>query len=85
MSVARYYHTATLLPGGKVLIAAGGVPGDGDPLPAALYDPAAGTFSATGSMTAERHYCTATLLPSGKTSCCGIWRMPYGNLSIPPI
>src|SRR2546426_3039919 len=50
MSTARYAHTATLLSSGKVLVA-GGIDASGAPLASAeLYDPAAGTWSTTGSM-----------------------------------
>jgi Galactose oxidase, central domain len=71
MTVARYGHTATLLPGGKVLIA-GGDDGDGDGLASAeLYDPTAGTFAITGSMSVKRYSHTATLLPSGKVLVAG--------------
>src|SRR5262245_48654197 len=61
MTTPRVGHSATLLPGGKVLIAGG------DRLATAeLYDPATGTFSATGNMaTADSHPATI-LLNDGK-------------------
>jgi hypothetical protein len=78
MTVARFQHTATLLPNGKVLIAGGQFT---DPMgemgliydtgAADLYDPAAGTFTATGGMNAARFGHTATLLLSGKVLVAG--------------
>jgi N-acetylneuraminic acid mutarotase len=52
-------HTATLLPNGKVLVAAD--TGSGE-----LYDPATGTWSDTGNLNTICYWHTATLLPSGK-------------------
>ena len=46
-------HTATLLPSGKVLVA-GGYDGSGVLSSAELYDPASGTWTATGSMSTAR-------------------------------
>src|SRR3990172_7495312 len=58
MTVARTLHTATLLRGGSVLVAGGfnfeGVGGPGALATAELYDPATGTWTATGSMNAGR-------------------------------
>jgi large repetitive protein len=75
MIAARSGHTATLLGNGKVLIA-GGLGGGVSPFPtslasAELYDPAAGTFSATGSMSVSRSAHTATLLNTGKVLLSG--------------
>ena len=72
MTVARAFHTATLLPNGKVLIV-GGEESASQPLLASaeLYDPAAGTFTATGSMAMERKNHTATLLSNGKVLIAG--------------
>jgi hypothetical protein len=60
MTAARWGHTATLLPNGKVLIAAGGS------ISAELYDPDAGIFTPTGNMTRARGYSIGTLLANGK-------------------
>ncbi len=46
MSDTLVSHTATLLPGGRVLIA-GGYDGRADLATAELYDPKTGTFSLT--------------------------------------
>jgi WD40 repeat protein len=70
MSVGRSSHTATLLASGKVLIA-GGSNSTGALATAELYDPNAGTFTATGSMAAGRTSHTATLLANGKVLIAG--------------
>ena len=49
----RYYHTATLLPNGKVLVA-GGIGNTGLLASAELYDPATGTWTATGNLATAR-------------------------------
>ena len=73
MSGARFAHTATLLPNGKVLIAGGLVTeGAGQALlTAELYDPATGTFNPTGNMGTPRAGHTATLLANGKVLVSG--------------
>jgi len=64
-------HTATLLTDGRVLIA-GGVDESGENAAyAELFDPASGTFSATGSMTHIRIDHTATLLTDGRVLIAG--------------
>lgn len=76
LSVARYNHTATLLPNGKVLIVGGqgdlsSIGAYVDYATAELYDPATGTFSATGSLGTPRLTHSATLLPDGSVLVAG--------------
>jgi hypothetical protein len=71
MTAAREHFTATLLPGGKVLMA-GGQSSTGASLASAeLYNPATRSFSATGSLAAARAYPAASLLPSGQVLVTG--------------
>jgi hypothetical protein len=65
MTSARYFDTTTLLPNGQVL-AAGGYSGSAYLASAKLYNPAAGAWTPTGSMTVPRYGPTATLVPNGK-------------------
>src|SRR5258707_576877 len=53
LNTGRTFHTATLLPNGKVLVAGGQGP-SGILTSAELYDPASGSWSATGSLTTAR-------------------------------
>jgi WD40 repeat protein len=80
---ARYEHTATLLPNGKVLVA-GGI-GITSPVLASaeLYDPASGTWAATGSLSTARFYHSATLLQNGKVLVAAgvIDESPSGDLA----
>ena len=63
-------HTATSLLNGQVLIAGGADLSTFSKVLASaeLYDPTAGIFSATASMTAARNIPTATLLPKREGS-----------------
>ena len=74
VAAAGFGSTATLLSNGQVLIAAG-INGAGyAPTPstaAELYDPSAGTFTQTGSLTQGRYYHTATLRADGKVLFVG--------------
>src|SRR5436190_16718333 len=65
----RDSHTATLLPNGKVLVAAGY--NGGSLASAELYDPASGIWTATGSLASARYAHTATLLQNGKVLVAG--------------
>ena len=61
LNTARYYHTATLLSNGMVLVTGGE-----NAFPnAELYDPASGTWTVTGNLNTGRAAHTATLLPNG--------------------
>jgi hypothetical protein len=63
LNVARYGHTSTALPGGKVLIVGGYGLSGGALGSAELYDPATDTFTETsGAMNEARYGHTATLL-----------------------
>ena len=86
LNVPRFSHTATLLPNGKVLVAAGYFPnfvpisGGFASAPASLngaelYDPASGTWSIAASLNVSRNSHTATLLPNGKVlvAAGGYW------------
>lgn len=70
MTTERVGHTATLLPNGKILLI-GGWDNKGVLTSAELYDPDAGTFTLTGSMSVGRGDFTATLLPNGKVLIAG--------------
>lgn len=66
---AQFLGSATLLSNGMVLIAGGLLGLEDMPNPEAnaeLYDPVAGTFSATGSLATARSGHSATLLPNGQ-------------------
>jgi hypothetical protein len=70
MIEARDFHTATLLPDGRVLVA-GGASANGALASAELYDPRSGSWVGTGKMIAARYGHTATLLPNGKVLVAG--------------
>src|SRR5882757_3400656 len=75
---ARYYHTATLLSDGRVLVAGGtGARPETFPYPGIasteLYDPGTGTWTVTGNLNAGRLLHTATLLPNGRVLVAGGW------------
>ena len=75
MTDSRESHTATLLQNGTVLLAGGvdnsGI-GSGDSLATAeLYDPATGTFRATGSMASMRASHSSTALLDGEVLVAG--------------
>ena len=71
LTTARFSHTETLLPNGKVLVAGGTDSSFFSFASAELYDPATGLWTATGSMATARTLHSATLLPNGKVLVAG--------------
>ena len=70
LASARYYHAASLLLNGMVLVSAG--EGTASALSSAeLYDPAAGAWNSTGPMQTARFNHTMTLLPNGEVLVAG--------------
>ena len=78
LAVPRVFHSATLLPNGKVLVT-GGYKNDhpgGVTLPQSvqvseLFDPATGTLTGAGDLNVARESATATLLASGEVLVAG--------------
>ncbi len=70
MIAARYGHTATMLPDGKVLIV-GGKNASSVLSSAEIYDPATGKFTLAAEMGTPRYGHTATLLPDGRVLIAG--------------
>jgi Galactose oxidase, central domain/Kelch motif len=74
MTATRVEHTAVLLSNGKVLVSGGNnqTLGGATPLASAeLYNPATGTWSATGSMSNARAGHTTTVLHNGNVVTAG--------------
>lgn len=74
MAQARYGHTATLLPDGRVLVAGGTTPDLPDTDVSAaieVFDPATGRFDPAGSLLRPRSHHTATLLTDGQILFAG--------------
>ena len=71
-SPGAYLHTATLLPNGKVLVT-GGTSNGLQLSSTELYDPAAGTWTQSGSMHDSRQEHKATLLADGRVLVAGGW------------
>ena len=83
LSVPRAVHTATLLVGGKVLIAGGCTTGTcelaDEGASTELFDPARGRFEPGPRMTRPRVGHTATRLPGGNVLIAGGWDRRSGD------
>ncbi len=71
MSAARYRHSATLLPDGRVLVAGGFDDKIGTLGTAEIYNPATGAWSATANLANARSEHNATLLLDGRVLVAG--------------
>jgi hypothetical protein len=73
MKTAREYATATLLPGGRILVAGGNNNSSSgiDLATAELFDPTTDLFTSTGSMATARSTHAATSLPDGRVLITG--------------
>jgi hypothetical protein len=81
MPAARAFHTATLLPNGRVLVVGGSDPPTGRQLTSTeVYDPSSGAWSAAESMSEARALHTATLLKDGTVLVAGGYRLEAGYL-----
>ena len=81
---ARRWHTSTLLPNGKVLIAGGAI-SSGNGTVTELFDPsstATTSFTSAGTMAVARQGHTATLLPNGKVLIIGRSNSEHGTLNV---
>ena len=93
LATSRHDHTATLLPDGRVLVAGGRVmtkspPGEARPYTssvtptAEMYDPVAGTFSATASLAAARGGHAAAVTSNGVWITGGIGTMGLSSSEV---
>lgn len=71
MGAVRTSHTATLLPGGQVLVAGGYTSGSQSTATCEMYDLATGTWRSTGTMTTARRRHAALLLQTGRVLVVG--------------
>ena len=70
MNSPRYYHDATLLPNGNVLVS-GGSDGNNTVATSEVYNTATSAWSLTGSMHTPRQDYTMILLPGGQVLVAG--------------
>jgi len=71
MTEARFYHDASTLSDGTILVTGGSDDTTRAKATAEIFDPNTATFAITGSMNAARVWHTSTLLPNGKVLVTG--------------
>jgi hypothetical protein len=75
LATGRFQHTSTVLADGRVLLVGGtgtgGAAGIYPQLTAEIYDPIAGTFTATGGLSNGRFLHAADVLPNGEVMVAG--------------
>ena len=80
MNIARYSHTATLLPNGKVLVTGGY---NGSLVSTSeVYDPQTNEWTNVAPLNTARDYHTATLLPNGTVLVAGGYGINSGDTSV---
>jgi len=79
MLQARYNHTATLLPDGRLFVAGGTADGMTSLSSCEIYDPQRNMWTYAGNMSSARMRHTATLLPSGKVLIAGGYNSDGGG------
>jgi hypothetical protein len=70
MGATRSYHTATMLPDGRVLVT-GGLDALRTTATSEIYDPATGAWTLTGAMLTPRYWFDAAALPDGRVLVAG--------------
>jgi N-acetylneuraminic acid mutarotase len=83
MTNARWGHSMTLLPDGRVLVAGGNTRAAPEEATrtAEIYDPATGAWSPTGNMNIARAFHAATLLADGRVLVAGGITRPHSDLT----
>jgi hypothetical protein len=71
MTTSRIYHTATLMPDGRVLIAGGRMTGGNDTAAMDFFDPATNAFTAAGNLPVTSEFHAALPLPDGRALIIG--------------
>ncbi len=83
LAEGRSFHTATLLPDGRVLVVGGASSSSSLRTSAEVWDPATGSFSPAGSLAIGLSRHTATLLPDGRVLVVGGgWENAQGSAEL---